>query len=61
MRNEDRIDAFLKELGELWHQYPDWRFGQLVSNMLGDNIYYIEDDVTLQCIVSMAEKTKGRR
>ena len=31
MRNPNRIKPFLKELEELWNQYPDFRFGQLLT------------------------------
>lgn len=36
MRDPKRIDAFLQGLGECWKQVPDWRFGQLICNVLGD-------------------------
>ena len=35
MRNPDRIDKFCNELAEIWKKVPDWRFGQLISNVLG--------------------------
>ena len=35
MRNPDRIDKFCNELAEVWKKVPDWRFGQLISNVLG--------------------------
>jgi len=36
MRSKDRIDAFVAALEEIWINYfPDWRFGQLMSNFLG--------------------------
>lgn len=35
MRNPDRIDKFCNELAKYWHMVPDWRFGQLISNVLG--------------------------
>ena len=28
------------------HQVPDWRLCQLINNLLGDDIYYIEDTIT---------------
>jgi hypothetical protein len=34
MRNPDRIDPFLNQLGELWKKYPDLRFGQLITFIL---------------------------
>ena len=51
MRDPERIDLFLKKFGELWKEVPDWRFGQLVDNVMdfaehegAPNIFYIEED-----------------
>lgn len=49
MRDPDRIDAFCKELAKIWKsKVPDWRFGQLVSNVYGegkrDPFFYEEED-----------------
>jgi hypothetical protein len=33
MRDPNRIDPFLKKLGELWKLYPDFRFFQLIANI----------------------------
>ncbi len=48
MRDINRIDPFLNEIGELWQEkVPDWRFGQLMYNffsVLGDPFYYEEDE-----------------
>lgn len=35
MRDPARIDKFCDELKQVWRKFPDWRFGQLMSNMLG--------------------------
>jgi hypothetical protein len=36
MRDPKRIDEFTKELNRIWKTYfPDWRFGQFMSNFLG--------------------------
>jgi len=43
-RDEKRIEPFLEKLKELWEIYPDWRFGQIVVNVLGRDPFYIEDD-----------------
>ena len=34
MRDPNRIDKFCDQLKAIWHQVPDWRFGQLMENML---------------------------
>ena len=50
MRNPERIDPFCKNLAELWHRVPDWRFGQLMINLLsfymnetGRDAFFVED------------------
>lgn len=47
MRDPARIDDFCDRLATQWKKAPDWRFGQLLSNILGDDLghyYYIEDN-----------------
>ena len=36
MRDPKRIDKFCNELAEHWKKVPDWRFGHLISNVLGE-------------------------
>lgn len=55
MRDPKRIDEFCEELKKMWHQVPDWRFGQLIINSLGEiqakekrDIFFIEDDKMLE-------------
>ena len=55
MRDPNRIDEFCAHLAEMWHKVPDWRFGQLMWNILGKifedthtSPFYIEDDVMLR-------------
>lgn len=36
MRDPNRIDKFCNQLKEVWHQVPDWRFGQLMCNLIGE-------------------------
>ncbi len=49
MRDAERIEPFMREMGELWKEkVPDWRFGQLMFNFfsaLGDPFYYEEDEL----------------
>ena len=40
MRDPNRIDKFCGRLAKAWKNVPDWRFGQLMSNILG--AYYEE-------------------
>lgn len=51
MRDPKRIPEFCNELAVLWMKVPDWRFGQLISNVLGEyvaqtqrDIFFPEDD-----------------
>lgn len=45
MRNPERISKILTELSEIWIQYPDFRLGQLLLNVVNDPaLYYIEDE-----------------
>lgn len=45
MRDPKRIQVVLNELRILWEKYPDWRLGQLLSNLpLDKDLFYIEDD-----------------
>lgn len=54
MRDPDRIDKFLRGLSECWKKVPDWRFGQLMVNVLGNmqatgrDPFFPEDDETLK-------------
>lgn len=49
MRNKDRIHPFMMQLVEHWSKVPDWRFGQLIVNVLGtcerDPFFYEEDEM----------------
>ena len=54
MRDPKRIDEFCSMLAHHWHKVPDWRFGQLISNVLGayvgttgKDIFFPEDDELL--------------
>lgn len=51
MRDPNRIDKFLEELGEYWKKVPDWRFGQLIDNVMNfandswpEKLFFIEDE-----------------
>ena len=49
MRDKNRIYEFCNELAEIWSKVPDWRFGQLVINVLGPYPFYMEDDRAMKC------------
>lgn len=55
MRNPKRIPKIMKELEEFWKQNPDWRLGQVISNLnheiMGNNDpFYVEDDDLLEIL-----------
>lgn len=46
MRDIDRIDKFTNELNRIWKtHFPDWRFGQFMSNLFGQYSYETRRDV----------------
>ena len=50
MRDSERIDKFCDLLKEIWKRVPDWRFGQLISNLgrqlewTPGGFFYAEDE-----------------
>lgn len=52
MRKIDRIEPFMLELAKIWKEKcPDWRFGQLMSNVLNSfeiDPFFIEEDNMLE-------------
>ena len=47
IRDVNRIYDILVKFQDLWEQYPDQRFGQIISNYIvndNEDIFYIEDD-----------------
>lgn len=43
MRKKERIKPFLKYIEDMWLEYPDYRFGQLLSNIGISADWHIED------------------
>ena len=58
MRDPKRIDKFCDRLKAVWHTVPDWRFGQLMINILGDmkasgrDPFFPEDDEMIKYLES---------
>lgn len=51
MRDINRIDPFLERLGKVWKKVPDWRFGQLMVNVLNSmkqDPFFPEDDKMIE-------------
>ena len=59
MRDPDRIDKILHELGIIWKQNPDMRFGQFLTNYIyvdGKINWFYEDDNFLMDLVEFNMK-----
>lgn len=51
MRDVRRIDRILEVLGDYWKLVPDWRLGQLIKNVFGNNdIFYLEDEQFIEVV-----------
>lgn len=52
MRKIERIEPFMKKLTKIWiEECPDWRFGQLMFNVLNSfeiDPFFIEEDEMLE-------------
>ena len=63
MRDPNRIDVFCARLKQIWRHVPDWRFGQLMWNVItecqaqGKDAFYMEDEEMLKLIHSYIAKT----
>lgn len=70
MRDPEHIRKFCDQLADIWEsQCPDWRFGQLVSNVQAEityDLFYAEDDDMLKYfkkyfhLDDMQNKDEGR-
>ena len=43
MRDPNRIYKYCNKLAEIWSQVPDWRFGQLMENMLSARLQAVQN------------------
>ena len=64
MRDPNRIDKFCDELKTIWHQVPDWRFGQLIYNLMltqftSGRAFYAEDGEILAALKKKLEELKN--
>lgn len=67
MRDPKRIRKFCNRLAAAWEQLPDWRFGQLMMNALGEmkrDPFFPEDDEMIEYLENYVEnspyRVKGR-
>lgn len=63
MRDPNRIEPIIACLRGIWYQVPDWRFGQLMSNLMGQmydeakiDPFHIEDDKFLEMVNTICKK-----
>ena len=64
MRDKNRLDKFYNELCEIHKKhFPDWRFGQLIVNVLADwqaktkrDIFFPEEDEMIQIFKDYVNK-----
>ena len=69
MRDAYRLYKFYEELREIHMKYfPDWRFGQMISNVLvdwrfktGKDIFYIEEDEMIQIFRDYVKSMEDNR
>ena len=66
MRNPERIDRYMNLLTQVWKEFPDLRFGQLLANMLGfvqqeaqKDIFFIEDEEFFATFTKWYKEMKG--
>jgi hypothetical protein len=65
MRDSKRIRKFCNRLATAWELLPDWRFGQMMMNILGymasegKDPFFTEDEGMLTYIEQYIEKYTG--
>ena len=71
MRDVNRIRPFCNRLASVWEQVPDWRFGQLMVNLLGEYVnqkhrdpFFPEDEELIgffeQMVREHCDNTQGK-
>lgn len=58
MRNSNRIPRIVAALERAWLRHPNWRLGQLVSNVIGpgvQDVFFPEDDKWEKALTELAE------
>jgi hypothetical protein len=66
MRDTNRLDKFYDELKEIHKKnFPDWRFGQMIVNVLADwqaktkrDIFFPEEDEMIQIFRDYVNKER---
>lgn len=63
MRDPNRIGEFCDRLKKIWACVPDWRFGQLMVNALGEmgrDPFFPEDDAMIEYLEAYITRVSGR-
>lgn len=62
MRDPDRMPRIVAKLERAWKLVPDWRLGQLISNLQGPgtfDAFYIEDNDWEEALDAFIAKQNG--
>ncbi len=65
-RDTGRIQPFCDRLARAWEKLPDWRFGQLMVNLMreyeaehGRDFFFLEEDEMIKVIEVCCERFSG--
>lgn len=65
-RDVERIQLFCEQLAAAWAKLPDWRFGQLMVNLLRDyeaehgrDFFFLEEDEMIKVIEAYCVRFSG--
>lgn len=65
-RDVERIQLFCEQLAAAWAKLPDWRFGQLMINLLRDyeaehdrDFFFLEEDEMIKVIEAYCARFSG--
>jgi hypothetical protein len=64
LRDKNRIRPFLEKLEELWLEFPDWRFAQVVSALQGKadrDIFFMEESELFEVIEKILKEGQDGR
>lgn len=64
MRDPNRIGKFCDRLKGVWACVPDWRFGQLMCNALGEmgrDPFFPEDDAMIEYLEEYIARVSGKK
>lgn len=66
MRDPNRIEKYCAILARIWHMFPDFRFGQLISVLFGEyidktgrDIFFPEDEEFFKELEEIANEMSG--